>query len=299
MKKAKAPKILFVGVFDSSNRSTNNSQIIAFNEIGCQVSGYNYRLKGVQMGNPARDTHLEQTVRDGDFDLVVYSKCNVVSYKTFKYINSLTTTCLWFMDPLVSYDEELQTKTQLVDFACFDKENVLSVAQQFNKNSFYVCEGFDSFVDKPYPEAQKQHDVSFIGNIYGQRQELLNSIDSQITIINNVYGFEHAKAVAASKINLNFCTSGGASDRIYKILGSQGFLISDDWVGREAHFEDGKDLVIYKNIKDLGEKIKHYLSHDKEREEIALQGYNTVQKFNRLNWAKRIVEIYEKKNEGK
>ncbi len=76
-------------------------------------------------------------------------------------------------------------------------------------------------------------------------------------------------------------------------MAANGFLLSDDWVGRKEHFVDGKDLIIYKDIMDLNKKIKYYLSHDLERQQIANQGYETVQQFTRINWAQKIMEIYE------
>jgi spore maturation protein CgeB len=187
----------------------------------------------------------------------------------------------------------MKRKTFLVDYFCCDKKNVLEEAKLINEDSYYVCEGFDSFTDKPYEEVLQQYDISFIGNIYGERQNLIDSINHDVAIFNNVYGFEHPKHVAATKINLNFCTSEGASDRIYKILGAKGFLLSNDWIGREEQFQDGKDLIIFKDIQELNDKISYYLKNEKERKEIATTGHQTVQKFNRLNWAKQIMEKFK------
>ena len=286
-------KILFVGVFDTIGRSTNTSQLLAFKSLDCDIVGYNYRQKALLIGAKERDTHLGSLIEQQDFDLVVFSKCNLVSTNTFKEIKKHTKTCLWFMDPLVSYTPEMQEKTSLVDFACFDKRNVLKEAKKNNDNSFYVCEGFDSLTDKPYEEESLIYDAGFIGNIYGDRQQMLSQIQKPVKISNNMFGFNHPKLVSQTKINLNFCTSQGASDRIYKILGAKGFLLSDDWIGREEHFQNGKDLVIYKNIQDLNEKIDYYLENEKERQEIADNGYETVQQFTRINWAKKIMRIYE------
>ena len=117
-------KVLFVGVFDSLGRSTSNGQLAALNVIGWDVTPYDFRQKAREIGAKERDLLLEKTVKDGDFDLVLFSKCDTVSYRTFEYVNSLTTTCFWFCDPLSSYDQEMQRKTSLVDYACFGKQNV-------------------------------------------------------------------------------------------------------------------------------------------------------------------------------
>ena len=77
-------KILFIGVFDREGKSTNLSQLMAFKIIGQEVTGYNYRQKATLIGNENRDKDLISVVKDRDFDLVVYSKCNVVSRECFK-----------------------------------------------------------------------------------------------------------------------------------------------------------------------------------------------------------------------
>jgi len=284
-------KILFIGVFDQTKKSTNTSQLLAFNKLGHDVAGYNYRERAARGGNEARDKHLVQTVKENNYDLVVYSKCNQVSFDAFKEINNKTKTCLWFMDALVNYDDEMKKKTSLVDYFCCDKQNVLDAATQINSRSYLVCEGYDQDVDKIIDNVDKEHDASFIGNIYGSRTKKLQQIKKRVKVIDQAYGTEHAIEVAKSKINLNFCTSDGASDRVYKIMAAGGFLLTDDWPGRDKHFKDGKDLVIFKDIADLNDKIDYYLKNTDEAAKIALQGTKTVEKFNRLNWAQKIINL--------
>ena len=89
--------------------------------------------------------------------------------------------------------------------------------KKINKNSFYVCEGFDQTVDRPY-DLEKKYPISFIGNIYGNRKQMIDSIDKEVHIFNNLFGKQHAECVSETFINLNFCTDSGASDRIYKIM---------------------------------------------------------------------------------
>jgi len=123
----------------------------------------------------------------------------------------------------------------------------------------------------------------------GKLMMFLNNIDN-VKLIKDAYGEKHSIEVAKSRINLNICTDSGASDRIYKVLASGGFLLTDDWEGRElTGLEDKKDLVIYKNLDDLKSKIKHYLEYNKEREQIAKNGLQSVQRLTREAWAKGIV----------
>ena len=285
-------KVLFVGVFDTNRKSTNTSQLVSFKRLGHEVCGYNYKAKGALLGTAERDKHLVATIAAGAFDLVVFSKCNFLSDNVFVESGKHAKTCLWFMDPITTYSENMKRKTGLVDYFCCDKESVLLVAQKINLNSFHVHEGFDSDVDEPC-EVPSEYDVSFIGNLYGARALLLNQINVPVKVINGVYGKEHAKEVSKSRINLNFCTDNDASDRVYKILATKGFLLSNDWYKRDKYFINGEDCVIFKDIKDLNKKIEYYLQNPELRKKIANSGFKKVQQFNRINWAKKIIELYD------
>ena len=285
-------KILFVGVFDTNRKSTNTSQLVSFKRLGHEVWGYNYKAKAALLGATERDKRLVSTIAIGAFDLVVFSKCNFLPESVFVESRRHAKTCLWFMDPITTYSENMKRKTGLVDYFCCDKESVLLVAQKINLNSFHVHEGFDSDVDKPC-EVPNEYDVSFIGNLYGPRALLLNQINVPVKVINGVYGKEHAKEVSKSRINLNFCTDNDASDRVYKILATKGFLLSNDWYKRDKYFINGEDCVIFNDSEDLNKKIEYYLQNPELRKKIALSGFKKVQQFNRINWAKRIIELYD------
>ena len=285
-------KVLFVGVFDYNRRSTNTSQLLALKRIGVDVTGYNYRKKAVEIGNKKRDEHLIEVVKNNNYDLVIYSKCNQISEHVFNSNKLHAKTCLWFMDPLKTYDDEMRHKTKLVDYFCCDKENVLEEALKINPNSFHVCEGFDADVDKPQT-VNKEYDVSFIGNVYGDRERWLENINKPVKVITSAYGKQHAIEVCKSKINLNFCTDDGASDRVYKIMAAGGLLFSNDWKNRKKYLTNGKDCVIFNSSTDLNEKIEYYLNNQEEAKRIAESGYKAVQQWNRIAWARKIIEYYE------
>ena len=76
--------ILFVGVFDKNKKSTNTSQLISFKKLNHNVVGYDYRKKAAQIGDDFRDIDLIKLIKDRNFDLVVYSKCNTISPKVFR-----------------------------------------------------------------------------------------------------------------------------------------------------------------------------------------------------------------------
>lgn len=61
--------------------------------------------------------------------------------------------------------------------------------------------------------------------------------------------------------------------RNFEVPGCGGFLLTGDADNLREYYEDGKEIVIYKNTDDLIGKIRYYLTHDAEREAIARAGY--------------------------
>ena len=85
-----------------------------------------------------------------------------------------------------------------------------------------------------------------------------------------------------SKINLNLTAKSirsGLSLRIFDVLGCEGFLITNYQAELPEHFNIGEDLEAYTSLDDLMGKCEYYLSHNKERQEIAHNGFEKVKKY--------------------
>jgi spore maturation protein CgeB len=284
-------KIFFVAVFDSENKSTNNSQARGFEAAGHDVYRYSFRDRGAAIGEENRDLELLDIVREQNPDLVVFSKCAEISLDAVKKICQDYNSCYWYMDPITSLRDDYLQKASHCSFAVTAIPNTLDSFLNVNENSYLVYEGFDHSVDKPCDE-KKQLDVTFIGSLHSDRAEMLMNLEPNVSNITGAFGDVHAKVVAASRVNLNVSTSGAASDRVFKVMAAGGFLMSTDWDGRENLFVDGEHIVIYKDKEDLQKKITYYLSNYHEAEKIAQAGLSEVQKYNRDEWAKNIVKIY-------
>lgn len=93
---------------------------------------------------------------------------------------------------------------------------------------------------------------------------------------------EMPKVFQASKINLNITMRAietGLSLRIWDILGCGGFLLTNYQAEIPDYFEIGRDLETYESMEELEEKVRYYLTHDQERVEIAINGYEKVAKY--------------------
>lgn len=273
-------KIVFLG--DFSKISTNFSQSKALKKI-CEVFEYDFKKNGTK--------NIVDFCKKIYPDLVLISKGKGISKEIIEELNKFSKTCLWYMDAVfhLSWNEELLQKIKLCNLVCCDKKKAVDLGRELNTNIFQVYEGFDLEYNIPL-NLSKIYNVTFIGSLHTNRKIFKRELN--FNVFYNSYNLEHSKIVSSSKINLNFCTNECASDRVYKVLASKGFLLSDDWVGRE--FEDEKEIVIFKNIKDLKEKVEFYLNNEQKCLEISENGYKKVLKYNREFWANEIINNFKK-----
>lgn len=119
---------------------------------------------------------------------------------------------------------------------------------------------------------------------------------SSIPGINNRGGADsnrmQPRIFKCSKINLSMTNrpfKSGIPLRVFDIMGSGGFLISNYQPELAELFVPGEDLVLYDSIPDLLAKIEYYLEHEEERIQIAKNGYEKVKTFH--SYDVRIEEI--------
>ena len=71
--------------------------------------------------------------------------------------------------------------------------------------------------------------------------------------------------------------------RPFEITGSGGFCITGSADDMENYFVPGKEIVIYKDTKDLIDKVRYYLEHEDERKTIQKAGYDRALKEHTYN----------------
>ena len=92
---------------------------------------------------------------------------------------------------------------------------------------------------------------------------------------------EYVKAINQSKIAIISTNVFNSPNMKFTEFTSCGtFVLSDKPADfNELGFKDGEHLVFYDDLNDLKSKVIYYLKHDKEREEIAVNGMNFVRKY--------------------
>lgn len=183
-------------------------------------------------------------------------------------------------------------------------------------NSEYLKLAFEERMLKKSGIQNKKYDVSFVGSFshfHRFGSELLEDVSRQIPVHiwsqdlgitssfsplqknfhGEVWGTDMYKILAQSKIVINRHIS-VAQDyannmRLYEATGMGALLLTDEKKNINDIFEAGKEVVTYKNSKDLIDKIKYYLTHEKERQKIATTGQKRTLKDH--SYRKRIKEL--------
>lgn len=107
------------------------------------------------------------------------------------------------------------------------------------------------------------------------------------------YQQEMPEIFRRSKINLNFTIpniTDGVPLRVFDVLSSGGFLLTDRRESLGGLFQEGKDLVVFDGMGDLIEKTGYYLDHPREREQIARRGMEKVRSLH--TYDRRIREMF-------
>jgi len=184
---------------------------------------------------------------------------------------------------------------------CWEKNNISLFKEKNLAHVSYLPYGINEnvFYNQNQESSEFSSIISFVGNSLNQnRREIIQAVSQKYSI--DVYGDPGWKEIennnlkykgevtnrkelsliySSSKINLNISppqAETAISERIFNILGSGGFLISDYKAGIENLFSLNKEVVCYKNKKELLPLIEFYLKENEKRLLIAKNGEKKV-----------------------
>lgn len=125
----------------------------------------------------------------------------------------------------------------------------------------------------------KKYDVCFVGHVNSKNRE--DALDRMFSEFPNFYYGQQlfeaaARKYAETKVVFNISMADDLIMRVFEVMATGSFLLTN-WVPTiEELFEDGKHLVLYKTLDEAVDKAKYYIAHDEEREKIAQAGYEHV-----------------------
>jgi len=204
-------------------------------------------------------------------------------------------------------------------FFVIDSEDVLNyvkIGARFVKTIPLAC---DPEVHKRidlFEEEKRRYgnEVCFVGTIKFKRKEVLAQLsDFDLGIWGywlekipelkryyrgqHVFGEEAVRIYNASKITLDIHLSYGSGNkpfnvtpRVFEVPASGAFLLADENPLLHDLYEIDKEIICYRDEKELKELIKYYLKHPEERELIAQKGQERAHRDH--TYEKRLKEIF-------
>jgi len=270
---------------------------------------------------------LVETFKNYNPDIVFFGHSKNIELNTineFKSLNKNLIISQWNEDPIMpslNYSKKnifnIQIYSEFVDHN-FITTHPSIFKNRFEKNKFNFffvpvdsnIEKFDVFKMRPKKDLfyAMSHGVNRATLKDGVEDERINFLDKLVLKIPNIkydfYGFSNKQpiwgndfnnALINSKMALNLSrgkpTKYYSSNRIASIMGN-GLLTFIDEKVQMSDFFNKNEIIFYKNINDLSDKIKFYSKNDKIRKKIARNGKKKYfQLFNEKKITKYFIDI--------
>lgn len=141
------------------------------------------------------------------------------------------------------------------------------------------------WLNAPLPANECRYPVSFVGAAHGDRKSVVSKLHEHgIEVTCFGYGWPNGPVPAEripeimrkSVISLNFTNSRGEAQikaRTFEVPGAGGFLLTGYAQGIERFYQPGTEVAVFGDLGELVDKIRYYLSHTDERDEMARAGY--------------------------
>ncbi|WP_262589187.1 glycosyltransferase [Candidatus Pelagibacter communis] len=270
---------------------------------------------------------LIETFKNYNPDIVFFGHTKNIDLSTldeFKSINKNLILSQWNEDPVMpSLNYSKQNISNIKLYSNFVDHNFVTtdpsvLKKEIKNNNFHFffvpvdknIESFEVYKMRPKKDLfyAMSHGVNRATLKEGTEDERINFLDKLVKKIPDIkydfYGFsnkqpiwgnEFNNALINSKMGLNLSrgnpTKYYSSNRIASIMGN-GLLTFIDEKVQMRDFFNKKEIVFYKNINDLAEKIKFYSKKDKIRQKIARSGQKKYFKlFNETKISKYFINI--------
>ncbi len=244
-------------------------------------------------------------------DIIILGHADLIKFETLKYIKKNYPNirmAQWFLDRMdgqwSNNKKRFLDKIELMDANfCTTEPKSLNFNNKFNV--FYLPNPVDPSFErlKNYNNKFFNNDVFFAMSHgvhrgilkkgkFDQREHIIRSLIKKTPNIRfDIYGLndiqpiwadDYLLAISQSKIGLNLSQGKAAmyysSDRLSQLIGN-GLLVMIDEKTKIGNFFSKDEIVLYKNISDLSEKIVKYSNENSLRNKIARKGRTKYFKY--------------------
>ena len=304
-------------LFFNTGRRINNGFIrLGHSVLGFSdrdVQKYYKSINDYKGANTLNDK-LKKTCYNYKPDLIVIGHADLISKEQvmeLKEDNPNTKFAQWFLDPLNKYGPDYErNKQRILDKIDLMEASFLTTAPEAldfipkKNNCFYIPNPSDNSFETLNNFNKSCNVDVFFALSHGVHRGKLKSgkVDDRITFLNklqsitsntkfDIYGINkiqpiwadhYFKTIENAKMGLNLSRGKAikyySSDRITQIVGNGLVCLIDERTQYKDFFTD-KEMVFYRNINDLSEKIIKISSDEKLRKTIARNGKNKYMKY--------------------
>ena len=238
-------------------------------------------------------------------DIILMGHADNIELATLDYLknkNKSLKIAQWFLDPVTKHGPDYtMNKKRFTKFLQLTDANFLTTdpnSLEFDvKNTFYMpnpsdkafetLKNYNNICDNDlfFAMSHGVHRGVLKQGKYDNREKILNTLIKRnkkikfdfygFNNIQPIWGNEFLVAISKSKMGLNLSRGKPAkyysSDRIAQLMGN-GLLTFIDEKTCFSDFFSKNELITYKNLDDLSEKIMKFKIDDKQRRKIAMNG---------------------------
>jgi glycosyltransferase involved in cell wall biosynthesis len=214
---------------------------------------------------------------------------------------------------------------RMLDLHCLIRDADVPRYKEWGLNTIRTQHSYDPAQHFPPPEgwsdADRIYEVSYIGSLREDRPQFLRALFETHKLPLSIFSggwekvltndecrrymrggvlrdAEYRETIWKSKINLAFVTHKNEEDvahKAFEIAACGSFLLALRTPGHEKYFEEGKEAEFFSSPEECAEKIRYYLDHPAEREEIAKRGCERAKRdgYDNDTQLKRIMDKLE------
>jgi len=184
---------------------------------------------------------------------------------------------------------------KVFDYVFFAQKSVFPWAEKYGIKAEWLPLACDPEIHKEWYR-EKEYDIVFVGHLNKERENFFKEIERnlkgiKIKIAEKVYLEEMAKIQSKGKIGFNMPVRKDINMRTFEVPAC-GSLLFSPYIMHLKEVFDKKEIVIYKNKREVFEKIEYYLTNREEWERIRKRGMKKVKKEH--TYKDRVLKFMEK-----
>ncbi|WP_419769418.1 MAG: glycosyltransferase family protein [Candidatus Marinarcus sp.] len=290
-----------------SNGLIRNNHFVynfSYREVSKSLNFFRSKKSGAKKMNRA----LIETVRNIQPHLLLLGHSELIYDTTLELIKNefpAIKIAMWWVDPFERI-EHIKSRIKYLD-AFFATTNPSYYKQFFEeKTAFYYLPNLcDDSIERSssFENEKYKYDLTFIGRNDCARKNFIESLNNfkniNFKLFGNskdtlILGNDYLELLFNSKMAINYSRYNDislySSDRIIQLTAQGVMTLSPKIPDMEILFNDN-EIVYFKDFLDLEEKVNYYLEHDKERREIAYNGWKRAHNsYNSTRITKYMIE---------